>query len=117
MELHSKVAIITGASSGIGKAIAQDLDAARMNLVLTARSQEKLNQVAASLKNASVVAATITNPDVPQKLVYFAITTFGRLDVVINNAGAMTVGAIEDVDIEAVCKCLFWVVFLCYWEC
>jgi NADP-dependent 3-hydroxy acid dehydrogenase YdfG len=56
MELHSKVAIITGASSGIGKAIAQDLDAAGMNLVLTARSQDKLNQLAASLKNASVLA-------------------------------------------------------------
>lgn len=79
MELHSKVAIITGASRGIGKAIAQDLDAAGMNLVLTARSQDKLNQVAASLKNASVVAATITDPEVPQKLVDFAIATFGRL--------------------------------------
>lgn len=73
MELHSKVAIITGASSGIGKAIAQDLDAAGMNLVLTARSQDKLDQVAASLKNAKVVAATITDPEVPQKLVDFAI--------------------------------------------
>jgi NADP-dependent 3-hydroxy acid dehydrogenase YdfG len=104
MDLHSKVAIITGASSGIGKAIAQDLDAAGMNLVLTARSQDKLNQLAASLNNASVVAATITDPEVPQKLVDFAITTFGRLDVVINNAGAMTVGAIEDVDIEGVCR-------------
>lgn len=104
MELHSKVAIITGASSGIGKAIAQDLDAAGMNLVLTARSQDKLNQVAASLKNASVMAATITDPEVPQKLVDFALATFGRLDVVIDNAGAMTVGAIEDVDIEAICQ-------------
>ena len=47
MELHSKVAIITGASSGIGKAFAQDLDAAGISLVLTARSQDKLNQVAA----------------------------------------------------------------------
>lgn len=104
MELRSRVAIITGASSGIGKAIAQDLDAAGMNLVLTARSQNKLDELAASLKNASVVAAAITDPEVPQKLVDFAIAKFGQLDVLINNAGAMTVGAIEEVDIEAVCQ-------------
>ncbi|CAA9589847.1 hypothetical protein AVDCRST_MAG81-4873 [uncultured Synechococcales cyanobacterium] len=104
MELAGKTAIITGASSGIGKAIAQELDAAGMNLVLTARSQDKLDQLAASLKNAKVLAAAITDPDVPQKLVDFAITTFGQLDVVINNAGAMTVGSIEEVDIEAICQ-------------
>lgn len=104
MELAGKTAIITGASSGIGKAIAQELDAAGMNLVLTARTQDKLDQLAASLKNAKVLAAAITDPDVPQKLVDFAITTFGQLDVVINNAGAMTVGSIEEVDIEAICQ-------------
>lgn len=104
MELQNKVALITGASSGIGRAIAEDLDAAGMNLILTARSQDKLEKVAASLKNAKVFAATITDPDVPQKLVDFAIATFGQLDVVINNAGAMTIGSIEEVDIEAVCQ-------------
>ena len=51
MELHSKVAIITGASSGIGKAIAQNLDAAGMNLVLTARSQK-----AGHILNRSAIA-------------------------------------------------------------
>lgn len=104
MKLAGKTAIITGASSGIGKAIAQDLDAVGMNLVLTARSQDKLDQLAASLKNAKVLAAAITEPDVPQKLVDFAIATFGQLDVVINNAGVMTVGSIEEVSIEAICQ-------------
>lgn len=104
MELQNKVALITGASSGIGKAIAENLDQAGMKLVLTARSQDKLEQLAASLKNAKVMAVAITDDDVPQKLVDFAISTFGQLDVVINNAGAMTTGAIEEVDIEAVCQ-------------
>ena len=67
MDLQNKVALITGASSGIGKAIAQDLDQVGMKLVLTARSQDKLDQLAASLKNAKVFAAAITDPDVPQK--------------------------------------------------
>lgn len=104
MHLSGKTAIITGASSGIGKAIAQDLDAAGMNLVLTARSQSKLEQLATFLKNAKVITATITEPDVPQKLLDFTISNFGQLDVVINNAGAMVVGSIEEVDIEAVCQ-------------
>lgn len=104
MELAGKTALITGASSGIGRAIAEDLNAAGMNLILTARSHDKLQQVAAPLKNAKVFAATITDPDVPQQLVDFAIATFGQLDVVINNAGAMTVGSIEEVDIEAICQ-------------
>lgn len=104
MELSQKVAIITGASSGIGKAIAQNLDAAGMKLVLTARSQDKLEQLAASLQQAKVFAAVITEPDVPQQLVDFTLQSFGRLDVVINNAGAMTVGSIEEVDIEAICQ-------------
>ena len=69
MELHGKVAIITGASSGIGIAIAQDLDAAGMNLVLTARSQDKLNQGAASLKNASVVLEQPAHVLIPRLLV------------------------------------------------
>lgn len=104
MNLQDKVALITGASSGIGKAIAQELDAAGMKLVLTARSQDKLEQVASSLKQAKVIAGAITDPDVPQKLIDFAIESFGQLDVVLNNAGGMTVGSIEEVDIEAICQ-------------
>jgi NADP-dependent 3-hydroxy acid dehydrogenase YdfG len=103
MELQNKVALITGASSGIGKAIAQDLDAAGMRLILTARSQDKLDQLAASLKNAKAFATTITDVDAPQKLLDFGIATFGQLDLVINNAGAMTVGSIDEVDIESIC--------------
>ncbi len=104
MDLQNKVAIITGASSGIGKAVAKDLDAAGMSLVLTARSQDKLEQLASNLKHAKVVPGEITDPEMPQKLVDAAIQTFGQLDVVFNNAGVMTVGSIEEVDIEAICQ-------------
>ncbi|MCA1993226.1 MAG: SDR family oxidoreductase [Coleofasciculus sp. S288] len=104
MNLQDKVAIITGASSGIGKAIAQDLDAAGMRLILTARSQDKLEQLASSLNQAKAIAGVITEPEMPQQLVDFALETFGQLDVVLNNAGVMTVGAIEDVDLEAICQ-------------
>ncbi|MBP5976265.1 SDR family oxidoreductase [Brasilonema sp. CT11] len=104
MNLQNKVAIITGASGGIGEAVAKDLDAAGMSLVLTARSQDKLEHLASNLRNAKAVPSEITDPELPQKLVDFAIQSFGRLDVVFNNAGVMTVGAIVDVDVEAICQ-------------
>lgn len=104
MDLKNKVAIITGASGGIGEAVAKELDAAGMRLILTARSQEKLERLASSLQYAKAVPGEITDPELPQKLLDFAIQSFGQLDVVFNNAGVMTVGPIEDVDIEAICQ-------------
>lgn len=103
MELQNKVVIITGATGGIGEAVARDLDAAGMKLVLTARSEDKLERLVSSLKNAKAVPGEITDPDLPQKLVDTAIQAFGQLDVVFSNAGVMTVGSIEEVDIEKIC--------------
>lgn len=103
MELQNKVAIITGASGGIGEAVAQDLDAAGMKLILTARSQDKLEKIAARFQNAQVVAGEIADPALPQKLVDTAIQAFGQLDVVFSNAGVMNVGSIEEVDIDKIC--------------
>jgi NADP-dependent 3-hydroxy acid dehydrogenase YdfG len=104
MDLQNKVAIITGASGGIGEAVAKDLDTAGMNLVLTARAQDKLERLALNLRQAKPVVGDITDHELPHKLVEVAIQTFGRLDMVFNNAGVMTVGAIESVDIEAICQ-------------
>ena len=104
MDLNNKVAIITGASGGIGEAVAKELDAAGMSLVLTARSQDKLKRLASKLQHAVAVPGAITDPELPQKLVEVAIQTFGRLDVVFNNAGVMVVGPIETVDIDSICQ-------------
>jgi len=104
MELQGKVALITGASSGIGEAIAKELDAAGMKLILTARSQDKLQELAASLQDAKVFAGSITDPELSQQLLEFTLNTFGQLDVVINNAGMMAVGAIAEIDIEKICS-------------
>jgi predicted amino acid dehydrogenase len=60
MNLQNKVVIITGASGGIGEAVAKELDAAGMRLVLTARSQDKLERLASNLQNAKVVPGEIT---------------------------------------------------------
>ena len=104
MDLKDKVAIITGASSGIGEAVARELDAAGMNLVLTARSLEKLEKLGHSLKSTKIVPGEITDPGLPQQLIDAAINAFGRFDVLINNAGVMVVGPVDKVDIEALCQ-------------
>ncbi|MHC5823702.1 MAG: SDR family NAD(P)-dependent oxidoreductase, partial [Nostoc sp.] len=67
MNLQNKVVIITGATGGIGEAVAKELDAAGMSLVLTARSQEKLERLASNLQHAKVIPGEITNPELPQK--------------------------------------------------
>ena len=103
MDLNNKVALITGASSGIGKAIALELDKAGMKLILTARSEDKLKDLANKCKDAQVYAASITEPEVPQQLLDFAVDKYGRLDVLINNAGMMSVGGIDEIDIEKIC--------------
>lgn len=103
MDLQEKVAIITGASSGIGAAIAANLDAVGMKLVLTARSQQKLTDLASKLQNAVILPGEITDPTLPKQLLEKAIAEFGQLDAVINNAGVMHMMSIEDADVEALC--------------
>ena len=87
--LSNKVAIITGASRGIGRAIAETLSAEGMRLVLAARSGELLQEVAAACHPEAVVfAADLREASAPQRLVDFALARFGRVDLLVNNAGA-----------------------------
>jgi 3-oxoacyl-[acyl-carrier protein] reductase len=89
LQLHGKVAIVTGASRGIGRAIAQALAAAGMHVVLAARSRDLLEEAAAALPTPSLVhAADLREPDAPAALVEAATAHFGRLDLLVNNAGA-----------------------------
>jgi serine 3-dehydrogenase (NADP+) len=104
MDLKNKVAIITGASSGIGEATAYELDSAGVSLVLTARNKDKLEKLANKLTNATFVASEVTEPDLPQRLLDAAFNSFGRVDALVNNAGVMVVGTVETIDIEEICQ-------------
>ncbi len=87
--LSNKVAIVTGASRGIGKAIAETLSAEGMKLVLAARSRPDLEAVASSLPNEALVQAIdLREPESANRIVAAAIESFGRLDLLVNNAGA-----------------------------
>lgn len=105
MELKGKVAVITGASSGIGEGAARELADAGMKLVLTARRKEVLEKIAAQLDTeVIVVAGDITDESLPQKLIDTAVKDLGSCDVVFNNAGIMIVGKAEEIDLEAMCR-------------
>ena len=89
--LEDKVALITGASAGIGRASARALGREGAKLVLTARRKERLEQLAAEIKQLGSEAVFFTGDareeETAQKTVELATKTFGRLDILINNAG------------------------------
>lgn len=92
--LDDKVAIVTGASSGLGVAFAHSFAEAGCDVVLGARRVEKFERVANSVRSIGrrvhTVATDVSKPEDCQKLVDEAMEQFGRVDVLINNAGVGT---------------------------
>lgn len=86
--LAGKVAIVTGASRGIGRAIASRLKRSGASLILTARDQAALESLAREIGDAAYLARDLRTPESAQQIVDFALATFGRIDILINNAGA-----------------------------
>jgi NAD(P)-dependent dehydrogenase (short-subunit alcohol dehydrogenase family) len=89
LKLTGKVAIVTGASRGIGRAIAQTLASEGMKLTLAARSKDQLDAVATSLKTDCLIQAVdLRNTDAAAGVVEATMKKFGAIDVLVNNAGA-----------------------------
>jgi 3-oxoacyl-[acyl-carrier protein] reductase len=89
LQLSGKVAIVTGASRGMGRAIAEVLAAEGMRLALAARSRDQLGELAASLGGDCLVQAVdLREPDAPAAVATATVERFGRLDLLVNNAGA-----------------------------
>jgi len=104
MNLKGKVAIITGASSGIGQAVAKNLGEAGCGLVVTARRADRLHELIADVPNAVAVPGDITDPELPGLLFQAAGEKLGPVDIVFNNAGVIEVGPIDKIEIERVCR-------------
>jgi NAD(P)-dependent dehydrogenase (short-subunit alcohol dehydrogenase family) len=90
-QLEGKVALVTGASSGIGRATALELARRGAKVVVAARRQDELEQVVqeitAARGNAAAITVDVSKEDDLRKLVDFTVSTYGRLDVAFNNAG------------------------------
>ncbi|EKK3159438.1 SDR family oxidoreductase [Staphylococcus aureus] len=100
--LTDKVAVVTGAGSGIGEAIATLLHEAGAKVVLAGRNKEKLQNVANQLSQDSVkvVPTDVTNKEEVDELIKIAQQTFGGLDIVINSAGQMLSSKITDYQVD-----------------
>jgi NAD(P)-dependent dehydrogenase (short-subunit alcohol dehydrogenase family) len=93
----AKVWLITGSSRGFGRRLAQAVLAHGDYLIATARHPEQLNDLVPQYGNAArAVALDVTNPEQARAAVSAAVQVFGRLDVVVNNAGYGNAAAIED---------------------
>ncbi len=101
MKLKGKVCIVTGATSGMGKAIAQSFAAEGAQLVLSGRNQERGKALEESLGNAIFLSGDITDPSYNKKLVDTAIEEYGKLDILSLNAGILGLGNVEELDIES----------------
>jgi 3-oxoacyl-[acyl-carrier protein] reductase len=89
LQLRGKVAIVTGASKGIGRSIAQTLASEGMRVTVVARSRDQLASLAAPLADLCLVQAVdLTDAAVPAAVITATMERFGRLDVLVNNAGS-----------------------------
>lgn len=111
MQLKDQVAVVTGASQGIGQAIAEFFAREGAKVVIVARSEEKLGDVARQIEQeggtVSACTASVSNEEDTQRMVQTAIGEYGKLDILVNNAGiAGPVASIEDVDLAGWLECI-----------
>ncbi|SEW16857.1 SDR family oxidoreductase [Natrinema salifodinae] len=104
--LDQQTAIVTGASSGIGAATCRELAAAGANVVLAARSEDRLTELADEIETTHevetlVVPTNVREEDDVDALIEAAVDEFGGIDVLVNNAGLARGGEVESLSTEA----------------
>ena len=108
--LSGKTAVVTGASSGMGKEIVTLFAQEGANVVAVARRKERLEELAASLADAegkvAVYPGDVSSKDVNEGMIDFAVEQFGKLDILVNNAGIMDdMAAVGDFSDDKLASC------------
>ncbi len=102
---NTRVWLVTGCSSGLGRALAARVLSRGERVIATARSQEALDVLSAGFpETCRVLALDVTNREQVRSVVSQAAEAFGRLDVVVNNAGYGAVGAFEELGEEQIAR-------------
>jgi short-subunit dehydrogenase len=114
------VALITGASSGIGKALAVEFGSNGYAVAISARQRDRLDRVARELQDAGIpvlaVVGDVSREDDCRQLVEQTVTAFGRIDVLINNAGMSMRALFEKTDLSVIRQLMdinFWGTVYC----
>ena len=98
MDINGAVVLITGASAGIGAATARAASRAGARVVLVARREDRIRQLADELGDALAVPCDVTDQAQVEAAVHTAIEKFGRIDVLVNNAGQGLQAIVEAID-------------------
>jgi NADP-dependent 3-hydroxy acid dehydrogenase YdfG len=98
MEINGSVVLVTGASSGIGAATARAASRAGARVVLVARREERITELAAELGEALPVRADVTDRSQVETAVRAAVDAYGRIDMLVNNAGQGLHLPIEEIN-------------------
>lgn len=110
MNLSGKVALITGASGGIGTSIAKRLSSMGMHLVITGRNVEKLEILKKEIEDSDtkvhIIVADTSLRDTPKQLIDETIQVFGKLDLLVNNAGYAVLKSMKDTDVDEWDHCI-----------
>jgi short-subunit dehydrogenase len=99
VEIADRVIIITGASSGIGRATVEHLSALDARLVLASRDAETLRDLETELPGSVAIPTDVTEPEEAARLVEETVARFGRVDVLVNNAGRAMAKPVEHIDL------------------
>ncbi|HLA45652.1 MAG TPA: SDR family oxidoreductase, partial [Aggregatilineales bacterium] len=110
--MRDKVIIITGASSGVGAALARQSGVTGAHLALAARRADALQEVADSCPDAIAIPTDITDSDACKTLVEKTVAHFGRLDILVNNAGVSMLSRFEDIEDLSILEKLMQVNYL-----